>query len=414
MSRFWKFVGLCSGLLLPAASLAQMPPPTPQPPTPPGSTWPRGPSVYTPNVGGDRQLSTNTAVLGNSRGPSSSYSTNPTNSSSLSTIPRVAIDPIRVQTGGSGGGGGGGGWGGGMGMGMGWGYMPNSMGYGMGMMGIADYTRASGQYWNDIESARMSREVVRQMQVDTQRKQMEWEMEYEKLRPTAIKMRDSERAADLDWARNDPPKTEIWSGRSLNVLLRSIFNSPSPAGGPRIYLEPTTVRGLNLTDRTTRGNLSLAKDDGKIDWTDALQEEPFDSLRDEFSKNFARAMRGANEGTAPDRTQLRELRNGLSKISDKLEDMVRDLPPSRYIESRRLINRLQDQISGLSNPRVVRSSNEWRRNVQTVADLVEYALKNGLEFGPAVAPGDEAAYTAAYFAIRAYERGVNSVASSGN
>lgn len=407
MSRFWCVLALCGGLAIPVSGYAQMTPPTPQPPGSPVSGWPRTPSVYTPSAPSDRQLSTNTAVIGGAnRGMANSY--NPSGGSSQSDIPRVAIEPVRVQQ--SSGGGGGGGMG--MGMGMGWGYMPNSMGYGFGMMGIADYTRASGQYWNDIESARMSREVVRQMQIDTQRKRMQWEMEYEKLRPTAPKMRDAERATDLDWARNDPPKSEIWSGRSLNVLLRSIFNSPAPAGGPRIYLEPSTIRGLNLTDQTTRGNLSLAKDEGKIDWTDALMESAFDADRDAFSKNFEKAMRGVNEGTPPDRAQVQELRAGLKRIDEKLEDMVRDLPPSRYIESRRLINRLNDQLRGLSNPRVVRSSNQWRKSVSTVADLVEYCLKNGLQFGPATASGDEPAYTAAYYAIRAYERGVTGVATA--
>ena len=41
-------------------------------------------------------------------------------------------------------------------------------------------------------------------------------------------------------------------------------------------------------------------------------------------------------------------------------------------------------------------------------------LKNGLQFGPAVASGDEPAYTAAYYAIRNYERGVSALASAGN
>src|SRR5436190_1888321 len=71
------------------------------------------------------------------------------------------------------------------------GYYPGSMpwGYGRGMstgyalQGLASVTQAQGEYWNQIESARMSRENVRQTQIDTRRKQVEWELEYEKLRP---------------------------------------------------------------------------------------------------------------------------------------------------------------------------------------------------------------------------------------
>jgi hypothetical protein len=61
---------------------------------------------------------------------------------------------------------------------------------------------------------------------------------------------------------------------------------------------------------------------------------------------------------------------------------------------------------------MVRSlQSSWRENVRTVAELVAHCMKNGLEFGPAVAPGDHASYTAAYFAMRNYERGIWQMAS---
>lgn len=294
----------------------------------------------------------------------------------------------------------------------GFGVIPNSMGYGYALQGVADLTRAQGQYWNDIQSARLSREESYQKQIDTQRKRMEWEMEYERLRPTAPKMRAREREADLEWARNDPPNTEIWSGRSLNILLRSIFNSSTPTQGPRIDLDAHVLRGLNFTDKTTRGNLSLAKDEGKIDWTESLLEAPFDELRDRFSKNFEKAIKMVNYGEMPDRTLIRELQANWKALDEKLDDMVRDLPPSRYIESRRLLNRLNDSIRGLGNAQVVRGANQaWRKDIRTVSDLVGHMLRFGLEFGPAAAPGDEPAYTAAYYAIRNYERGIQAMAS---
>lgn len=55
--------------------------------------------------------------------------------------------------------------------------------------------------------------------------------------------------------------------------------------------------------------------------------------------------------------------------------------------------------------RLVRSSqNNWRSSVRTVADLVDHLMRNGLQFGPAASSSDDPAYTAAYFAMRAYER----------
>ena len=217
----------------------------------------------------------------------------------------------------------------------------------------------------------------------------------------------AEQATDLDWARRDPPSSEIWSGRTLNVLLKSILNSSQPTRGPNLSLDEKIVSGLNLTDKTTRGNLALAKDEGRIAWPEALQEEAFDEARDRFGKNFNRALADVKEGDQPPISTLRDLRKDLKALDDKLDEKVRDLPPSRYIESRRLLNQLQNTVKGLSDPRICKScNNNWRKNISTVADLVGHCLKNGLQFGPATTPGDYASYTAAYYAIRNYERGI--------
>ncbi len=281
------------------------------------------------------------------------------------------------------------------------------VGYGSALQGLGSYTQAQGQYWNDIEQARMSREQVKQRQIETRRQELQFEMDYEKIRPTAQKMVRSEREAELQWARNDPPLTEIWSGKTFNVLLRSILDQPSPLAGPNIPLEPNIVKGLNLTDQTTRANLSLTKDKGRIDWSETLQEAPFDAARGDFQKHYDKALQTMDSGEAINRTQLQELRNDLGRMEDKLDGMVADIPMGRYTESRRLINQLKETVTGLGNARVVRSCNPgWRNEVHTVAQLVGHCMRNGLSFGPAVAAEDEPAYTAAYYAIRSYERGL--------
>jgi hypothetical protein len=291
------------------------------------------------------------------------------------------------------------------GFGYGFGF-PGYGSYGDTLQGIASVTAATGQYYQDIQQARITREQSRQMALDTQRKQIEFEMWYETVRPTAPKMLKQEQATDLDWARNHAQNTEIWSGRTLNVLLRSILKSPNPLQGPNIPLDERILRGLNLTDGTTRANLSLTKDEGKIIWPEALAAESFDEVRDRFTKNFEEATRMVQSSGPPPRALMNSLRKDLKTLDEKLDDQVRDLAPSRYIESRRLLNQLTTNIRGLSDPRVVKAlHSDWRKNVRNVSDLVGYLMKNGLEFGPAVA-GDESSYTAAYWAIRNYERAV--------
>jgi hypothetical protein len=291
---------------------------------------------------------------------------------------------------------------------LGWGgWGGPGMGLGMALQGQASLTQATGQYWRDIQQARITREESRRSELDTARARIEFEAWYETMRPTTPKMIDRERAVELDWARKDPPKSDIWSGRSLNVLLRSILASPAPTRGPTISLEENILRGLNLTDRASSGNLALTKDEGKIYWPEAFEAAIFDEPRDRFSKNFEKAIRTSSSGEMPDRTVVRELRNDLTTLERILEQQAPELAPSRFIEARRLLNQLKDTLKGLSDPRLFKSChNSWRSSVRNVAELVEYCMKNGLEFGPAVAAGDEPAYTAAFYALRAYERAV--------
>jgi hypothetical protein len=279
--------------------------------------------------------------------------------------------------------------------------------YATALRGYADLTRATGQYWIDIGQARILREQARQAALETARQRVEFERWYESMRPTAPQMMEARREADLHWARYHAQNTQIWSGRPLNVLLRSILRSPDPTGGPYIPLAQDTVRGLNLTDGSTRDNLALAKDEGRIAWTEALQQESFDEAREPFSKNFLKAIKSVREGQPPPLPLVRALRADLETLSSKLDDSIQQLPPSRYIESRRLLNQLNRTVQGLTNPRLVKAANDsWRKNIHTVSDLVAHCKRNGLEFGPAVAPGDFPAYTAAFHAIRDYEAGI--------
>jgi hypothetical protein len=277
------------------------------------------------------------------------------------------------------------------------------------LQGVAAVNQSLGNYQIQIQQASMMREQVRQAQVDTARARLQWEMEYEQYRPTAPKMKKQEDAVDLDWALNHAQSTEIWSGRTLNVLLTNILQSPYATQGPDVALTEKQLAGLNLTDGTTRGNLALVKGgQGKITWTEALQEEPFDAMRESFEKSFAAATRAAEGGEQPDVKTLRAMRTDLKKLQDRLKENVKEIDPTNYIQAQRLLNQLNDQVKGFSDARVVKSlSSDWRRNVRTVADLVAHCKTNGLQFGPATAAGDYPAYTAVYYALRNYLRGMS-------
>jgi hypothetical protein len=277
------------------------------------------------------------------------------------------------------------------------------------LQGLASMTSATGQYYQQITQARITREQARQASIDTNRKQIEYEMWYESVRPTAPKMLKQEQATNLDWARNYAEKTEIWSGKTLNVLLQSVLRTPNPTQGPNIPLNDTALKGLNLTDGTTNGNLSLTKDEGKIYWTDGLMGEAFDPVRDRFSKNFEAATRAAHS-SGPSRKLITGLNADLKSMEETLADQVAAMSPTDYIGARRLLNQLKDNVKGLGDPRLCKACHgDWRKNVKTVSELVGYCLKNGLQFGPAVA-GDEQSYTITYYALRSYETALVGVA----
>lgn len=139
----------------------------------------------------------------------------------------------------------------------------------------------------------------------------------------------------------------------------------------------------------------------------------FDDARKSFGGNFAIAMKDAQAGKQPDRALLLDLEGDYKSLSDTLIGQAGDLSPDDYIISRRLLNKLEVALDGLSDRRVLRSSNvAWKKDVRTVADLVAYCQNNGLEFTAAAASGDRACYQAAYYAVRSYERGVSQLAST--
>jgi hypothetical protein len=271
--------------------------------------------------------------------------------------------------------------------------------------GAAEYMRGEADYYQGIQQAKIGREQARQAAIDTRRKLAQEEAEYEKNRPTALTMRDRERAADLDWARKDPPNTEIWAGRSLNVLLRSCLASGRLDQGPNIPLDEFTLQGLNLTDKTSRANAGLLKK-RRLYWPDTLQEDAFAGPRKAMDKLMAEAAEHVNKYKEPvDRPLLLQVRKAYDSLDGTLESMVKDLTPSQYIGSRRYLNDLKDCIKAIGDPAVGYYYNPaWVSKMKNVTDLVAYMSGRGLEFAPAVAVGDEPAYSAFYQSLRSFER----------
>jgi hypothetical protein len=276
------------------------------------------------------------------------------------------------------------------------------------MRGTADLTAATGKYWKDIQQARIMREQSRQMHLDTEHKRILEEAWYESMRPTAQTMRDREMASDLTRARRDPPLPEVWSGRSLNALLTSINRAGGLNRVPSSPLEEDILKGINLTNGASRGNVGLLKDPSGLNWPLTLKDSAYDEPRKRLNNNLLIAVNAVKkEKSKVDEPTLRTMLNDYQKLNQMLTANVNDLTPSQYIEAKRFLNQLGDALSALQDPNAVSYFSSWSPRGKNVAELVDHMKQNGLQFAPA-APGDENAYTALYFALRNFEAALQS------
>jgi hypothetical protein len=270
--------------------------------------------------------------------------------------------------------------------------------------GAAEYMRGEADYYKGIQQAKLLREQARQAAADTRKRLLQEEIDFERMRPKAPDLRAREERADRDLAQR-ATGPEVWSGRALNSLLRSV--AEKGGRGPSIPLEEDTLKGLNLTDKSSRGNLGVLKNAGALRdlrrWPSALQEEQYEEPRKRLARNLRMAAEALKDRDAPDRATLQDLKADYNALSKDLESSVGDLSPSQYIEARRFLGQVRDAIRGLSDPKAA----SWAPRGQTVGELVDYLRSNGLEFAPAT-EGDERAYNALYQALRAFERSLDS------
>jgi hypothetical protein len=278
------------------------------------------------------------------------------------------------------------------------------VGYGTALQGLASYTQAAGRYWIDIQQARMTREQVYQMQIETARRRIQFEAWYETVRPTSAKMIENERISEIDRARKDASDGEITSGRALNALLGSIKRYGKYDTGPTIPLDDSILKQLNLSGGASTGNVGMLKDDVKLNWPEALQDPGYDESRKQLTRKLREAVGMAKDGDPITPALLKDIRNLYASINNKFSEAGQDdVSAQQYMEARRFLTQLNSSISALRDPNVSKYfNNTWNAKGHNVKELVDHMTREGLTFAPA-APGQEAAYRAMYPALRAFE-----------
>jgi len=292
-------------------------------------------------------------------------------------------------------------------------------GPGSGLQGIASVNNSLGNYQIQVQQAKLIQEQAKQANIETAKKRLQLEAYYESMKMTAPQLRLRDQQNELDRARNDPPAVEVWSGKSLNELLRSIedVGPNNLKTGPQIDLSDLSLENVNLTDGS-QGNVGLLKPtdkDGKLSltWPAVFSREPYATPANALTNSLSEAVAALKKKQTPDLT-MRDVEKNYNALSNELAKTgtTDELSPAQYIEAKRYLRQLDQAIKALTDPKkAAKYFDDWKPKGKTVAELVSHMMTNGLKFAPA-ASGDEAAYSALYQALRAYEGGLHQTSSS--
>jgi hypothetical protein len=179
-----------------------------------------------------------------------------------------------------------------------WGYSSNP--YGGYLHGVADVTRAQGQWLLYQQEAIRLREKNRQEKVVSRRMEIEhWVWEREFLAEARKRERERIREEERERSRTTPPLTEILSAYSLNFLLHELKQNPGLAAAGSTPVEAEWLDHVHVTYVTTGagGNVGLLKGN-RIPWGVLLRGKDYQADREEVERLVAQAKKEVRAGGA--------------------------------------------------------------------------------------------------------------------
>jgi len=270
----------------------------------------------------------------------------------------------------------------------------------------AGYDGGYGYALNDGGNYLISDQQARQARADTRRRTFA-EYLYERQNgPTWEDERERFLGEELRRSRNEPPLTEIWSGKALNVLLSDLKRARGDLDASDVALDPEMVKRINFT---TRGNANIALLRGpmRLTWPVVLGDADYRAARERLTVLAREAVEEATSRGRVDGGLLDQLAGDLDRLRETLRGNASMTTPQDYIEAKQFLNRFADALKALGQPDVGSYFNgTYTFQGATVADLVKFMSTNGLQFAAAV-PGDEAAYSVVHRALAAYDRAVH-------
>jgi hypothetical protein len=277
------------------------------------------------------------------------------------------------------------------------------------LSGAARVIDAQGQYQVNTQQAFQIQEQTRKLQLDNRRRAFD-EWLYERAQtPTLNDERERQHLAEVRRDLDDPPRTEIVSGKVLNTILSDLQELEArDLRVPNIPLNEELLGQVNVHPAQGTGNVGLLKEK-ELSWpvglrilAPALQSGP---LRHSIGKLLSEAKEQAGKGRVR-ADVLRQLSRDVGDLRRLLRQRVDDLLANQYLEAKRFLADLDGAIQALGQPDAKDYiDGKYAAKGRTVQELVHYLTDNGLRFGPA-SQGQEAAYLSLYQALATYGRRV--------
>ncbi len=278
--------------------------------------------------------------------------------------------------------------------------------------GAANVTNANAQYQLTIQQAKQAREEARRSALRTRRETIE-ERQYEQsLMPDPEQIRQDQMRRSLQRSRNNPPLTDIWSGKALNDLLLAIQQAQTRGvTGPSVPLSSEVVQHINLTTGTTYGGIGLLKNGGQLSWPFILRQSIFDDERNRLNDLVRQAVKQAQTGEVAVEL-LNDIGAALKQLGSAIDTRVNALTPTQYVQATRYVRELNESYKVLQQTDVARYFRPGgTAQGSTVAELVKQMTQQGLRFAPAVS-GDEPYYTSFHRSLVDYDMGMAQLTAS--
>lgn len=259
------------------------------------------------------------------------------------------------------------------------------------LAGGAEMVQAQGQFMNDQEQARITREKAYQEFLKSKKDKFELDRYIEKNTPTYTELQEKNNAMKTRRILNNPTEAEITTGASLNIMLPLVQQMTDQGiAGPPAPLDQATLNRINVKAPNFSGHLAIFKDGGKVKWPIAVRGR-------ELQKELAAALPDAVAAAQDDTLELKTYNKLRKDVKDLREQVAADYRKNQidlgsFLAADQFLEDLNFAIGDLTMagaPKALSGATALKgRNVQ---EMVQNMTKQGLTFAPAT-PGNEDAY----------------------